>query len=127
MFNYMHKRLKLFSFFAFLLVLSACTTGELVYQLPDGTLKTGCETEYTWAPSVDRYAVEYTLNYCAKKATAKGYKVIDESLLQLDISLPKAPKGKVWTFELAEEEYKAGRLSDKEYGYLIAAIDLKDI
>lgn len=105
--------------------LIGCTTGQLVYITPQGETKTACETEYRWDPSVDRHAVDYILSYCAKQAVAKGYTVVDKRLLSLDTALVKPPEGQTWTFALATEEYNAGRLSDKEYGYLIAFIDLQ--
>ncbi len=105
-------------------LLGACTTGHLVYINPEGETKTACETEYSWDPSVDRHAVDYVLSHCAKQAVAKGNTVVDKRLLTLDTALAKPPQGTVWTFELATQEHKAGRLTDKEYGYLVAAIDL---
>jgi hypothetical protein len=105
-------------------LLSACTTGHLEYRTPQGEIKFACETEYTWQPSVDKYAVEYILSYCAKKAEAKGNTVIDKTLLTLDLSVPEPPEGKSWSFELAQHMHKQGRLTDKEFGYLIAYLDL---
>jgi len=113
--------------FAILLIftLSACTTrGQLAYITTTGEHKTACETEYTWAPSVDKYAVEYILSYCAKKAVEKGHKVLDKSLLKLDLTIPNNPKGVAWTFEYAKKLHKQDELSDKELGYIIAFIDL---
>lgn len=108
-----------------ILVLSACVTqGKLEYITSDGEHKTACETEYTWQPSVDKYAVEYILSYCAKKAVEKGHKVVDESLLTMDLSIPLPPNGQSWTFEYAKELHEDKKLSDKEYGYIIAYVDL---
>jgi len=107
-----------------LLILSACTQGRLQYMTKEGNLRTACETEYTWQPSVDKYAVEYILSYCAKKATEKGHDVLDKSLLTLDTSIPKPPEGKDWSHALAKELHQLGTISDKEYGYIIAYIDL---
>tara|TARA_Y100000588_G_scaffold84217_1_gene88802 strand:- start:20397 stop:20630 length:234 start_codon:yes stop_codon:yes gene_type:complete len=61
-------------------LLIGCTTGRLEYVTPEGETKYGCETEYTWQPSVDKYAVK--------------------------------------------SMYKKGQLTDKQYGYLIAYMDL---
>jgi|TARA_B110000211_G_scaffold62797_1_gene71702 hypothetical protein len=107
------------------LVLASCTTqGKLEYISLDGEHKTACETEYTWEPSVDKYALEYILSYCAKKAVKKGHRVVDESLLKIDLSIPLSPNGNSWTFDYAKKLHKNNRLSDKEYGYIIAYIDL---
>ena len=104
--------------------LTACTTGRLDYITPAGERKVACEVEYTWEPSVDFYAVEYTLSYCAKKLTEKGNTVVDKSLLDKSLEVVDPPKGKAWTFELAQQLHKDGKLTDKEYGYLVAYIDL---
>lgn len=107
-----------------LLALAGCTQGHLQYVNQQGKLKTACEIEYTWEPSVDKYAVEYILSYCAKKAKEKGYDVIDKSLLTLDTSIPKPPIGKAWSHELAKQLHRMNKISDKEYGYIIAYLDL---
>ncbi|MCL4409461.1 MAG: hypothetical protein M1356_03935 [Gammaproteobacteria bacterium] len=105
-------------------MLTACTTGRLEYITADGERKFACETEYTWQPSVDKYAVEYVLAYCAQQAVSQGYEVIDTELLALDLSVPNPPVGQVWNHTLAKREYKRGQLTNKEYGYLIASLDL---
>ncbi len=108
-----------------MLVLASCATrGKLEYITSDGARKIACETEYTWEPSVDKYAVEYTLSYCAKKAVKKGHKIVDESLLKIDLNIPLSPNGSSWTFDYATKLHKNNKLSDKEYGYIIAYIDL---
>ena len=61
------------------------------YLTAEGEKKTACETEYTWKPSVDKYAVEYVLSYCAKKAVEKGYTVLDKRLLTLIRTIPQPP------------------------------------
>ena len=102
-----------------------CTTqGKLEYITAQGERKTACETEYSGAPYVDKYAVEYVLSYCARKAVKQGHTVINKSLLELDLSIPKVPTGNIWTFESATQLYKSNQLSDREYGYIIAYVDL---
>ena len=110
----------LFSFLLF----AGCTTGRLEYVTPSGDTKFACETEYTWQPSVDKYAVEYVLSYCAKHAAAKGNTVIQQELLKIDLTVPEPPEGMEWNFDLAKSMYKKGELSDKEFGYLVAYMDL---
>lgn len=101
-----------------------CTTGRLEYVTPKGEKRYACETEYTWAPSVDKYAVEYVLSYCAKEAAKRGNKVVQEYLLELDLTVVAPPKGKSWDYELAKSLHQRNELTDKEYGYLIAYMDL---
>lgn len=109
-----------------LLTQSACSTrGQLLYLTPAGEQKTACATEYSGAPAVDRYAVEYVLASCAREAAARGYRVQDPRLLQLDLAVAAPPAGQRWSFELATLQHRRGQLSDKEYGYLIGWIDLE--
>lgn len=118
------KKIKIIGIFCLAHFLSACTRGHLVYINAEGEKKTACETEYTWEPSVDQYAVEYVISYCAMRAAAKGYTVLDKGLLKIDRSLAAPPPGQHWSHALAEQWHDEGRLTDKEYGYLIAALDL---
>lgn len=112
-------------FFGIALFLTACATqGELEYINTEGQYQTACATEYTWLPSVDKYAVEYTLSYCAKQAVKRGYRVLEESLLTIDTKIPPSPNGQPWTFETAKQLHRLNKLTDKEYGYIIAYIDL---
>lgn len=114
-----------FSSIAFsLLLLAGCTTGRLEYMTPEGETKFACEVEYTWEPSVDKYAVEYILSYCAKQAVETGNTVIRKELLELDLSIPKPPKGKQWSFELAKSLHEQEKITDKQYGYIVAHLDL---
>ena len=118
-------RLRVFFLLLSLIFLLACSTqGKLEYITVKGEMKTACETEYSGSRSVDKYAVEYVLSYCARKAKQQGHTVINKSLLELDLSIPKAPEGNKWTFELATKFYESNQLSDKEYGYIIAYVDL---
>ncbi|WP_419570083.1 hypothetical protein [Rheinheimera sp.] len=122
--------MRLFQITALLLTITAlpgCTTGQLSYVTPDGEHKTACHTEYSGQPSVDYYAVEYILSYCATEATKQGHTVSEQHLLDINRTLPAAPAGKSWSHELARQLHQAGQLSDKEYGYLIAAMDLGHI
>jgi len=117
--------LRLYIILPILLVIASCATrGKLHYVTLSGEHKTACATEYTWLPSVDKYAVEYVLSYCAKKAVKQGHKVLDESLLKNDLSIPQPPNGQFWTAESAEQLHKKQKLTDKEYGYIIAYLDL---
>ncbi len=106
------------------LLLTACTTGRLDYIDANGVKKIGCEVEFTGSPSVDKYAVEYSLSLCAKSIVKKGYKIEELYLLDIDTSIPQLPCGQVWNHELAKQKYKAKQISSKEYGYIVANIDL---
>ena len=104
--------------------LAACTTGQLYYVDDQGNRNLACDVEFVGMPSVDIYAVEYALSLCAKSAVRKGYTVEEVDLLSLDTTIPLAPCGRLWNHELAKHQYKQGELSKKEYGYIVANIDL---
>jgi hypothetical protein len=106
------------------LILSGCTRGHLEYIDKQGQLKTACETEYTWQPSVDKYAVQYVLAYCARKAEQQGLKVLNNDLLKIDLSLPPAPNEKKWDIATAKMAYEKGEINERQYGFIIAHIDL---
>lgn len=106
------------------LLLCGCTRGHLAYVTPQGEHKTGCATEYSWAPAVDKHAVDYVLAYCAKGAVAQGHQIQDQRLLQLDLTIPPAPPGQRWSHALAATQHKTGNISDQQYGYIVAYLDL---
>ena len=108
----------------FVVTLGGCTSGKLEYTDHSGNIVQGCHVEYSWAPSVDKHAVQYILAHCARQAIKKGHKVEDENLLTLDLSIPPPPCGKVWDHELAKQYYRREQLTAREYGYIIAHIDL---
>lgn len=118
------RAIKKLGFYCLVYFLAGCTSGHLEYVTPQGEKKVACETEYTWEPSVDKYAVEYIISYCAMRAVEKGNSVINKSLLTIDRKLPEPPLGKSWSHELAKQLHNQGQLTNKEYGYLIAALDL---
>ncbi|MEJ2911987.1 hypothetical protein WDB87_04825 [Pseudoalteromonas sp. C12FD-1] len=109
-----------------LFLLSACTTGELYYTKVSGERVLGCDVEFVGLPSVDKFAVEYALSLCAKSSMKKGYSIDKEQeyLLTLDLQIPEPKCGQSWNHKSAKEHYRAGKLSKKEYGYIVAHIDL---
>lgn len=96
-----------------LYLLAACTTGKLYYTDQSGKRVLGCD-------------VEYALSLCAKSAVKKGHQLDSEQiyLLELSTSIPDPPCGKLWDHEIAKTEYKSGKLSKKQYGYIVAYIDM---
>lgn len=113
-----------FCFVFSLVLLGGCTRGHLDYVTTLGEHKTACHTEYSWAPAVDKHAVDYVLAYCAKGAVAQGYQVKEPRLLQLDLTIPAAPDGQRWSHELASAQHKSGKITDQQYGYIVAYLDL---
>ena len=103
---------------------SGCTTGQLYYVDTEGNEKLGCEYEFVGTPSVNKYAAEYVLSLCAKTIVKKGGVIQEEYLLKIDTSIPLAPCGKAWTHELAKQQFNSEQISKKEYGYIVAHIDL---
>jgi len=117
---------KFLSIFAVLFLLSACTTGQLYYTKASGERVLGCDVEFVGIPSVDKFAVEYALSLCAKSSVKKGYSIDKEKeyLLTLELQIPESKCGESWNHKSAKEHYRAGKLSKKEYGYIVANIDL---
>ena len=117
---------KFLSIFAVLFLLSACTTGKLYYTKASGERVLGCDVEFVGIPSVDKFAVEYALSLCAKSSVKKGYSIDKEKeyLLTLKLQIPEPKCGESWNHKSAKEQYKTGKLSKKEYGYIVAHIDL---
>ena len=107
------------------LLMTACTTtGQLYYLDKSGARKLACDVEFIGMPSVDKFAVEYALSLCAKSIVKKGFAIEDVQLLKIDTTIPKSPCGRVWTHELAKQQFNNNILSKKEYGYLVGHIDL---
>ncbi|KPV93979.1 hypothetical protein AN214_03950 [Pseudoalteromonas sp. P1-9] len=107
---------------------SACTTsGQLYYVDTKGNKKLGCDVEFIGMPSVDKFAVEYALSLCAKSIVKKGGVVQEQDiyLLKVDTAIPAAPCGKAWNHDLAKQQFQSKELSKKEYGYIVANIDLE--
>lgn len=107
-----------------LFCLSGCVSGHLEYIDTEGNRKTGCEVEFLWEPVGGEHAVDYVLNYCAQRYAKKDYALVDDRVLKLDIVLPDPPPGKEWSYNLASQMLKEDQLTDKEYGYLIAHVEL---
>ena len=111
---------------AALFLLSACTTGKLYYTVDSDERVLACDVELIGLPSVDKFAVEYALSLCAKSSIKNGYSIDEEKeyLLTLDLQIPKVLCGDSWNHKSAKAQYKTGKLSKKEYGYIVANIDL---
>ncbi|MBW4967731.1 hypothetical protein KZZ04_15315 [Pseudoalteromonas sp. CR1] len=107
-------------------LLSACTTGKLYYTKASGERVLGCYVEFVGIPSVDKFAVEYALSLCAKSSVKKGYSIDKEKeyLLTLELQIPESKCGESWNHKSVKKLYKTGKLSKKEYGYIVAHIDL---
>jgi hypothetical protein len=117
---------KFLSISAMLFFLSACTTGELYYTKASGERVLGCDVEFVGIPSVDKFAVEFALSLCAKSSVKKGYSIDKEKeyLLTLNLKIPEPKCGQSWNHKSAKKQYETGKLSKKEYGYIVAHIDL---
>lgn len=112
--------------FSLIFICSACTTsGQLYYVDTEGNEKLGCDVEFIGMPSVDKFAVEYALSLCAKSIVKKGGRIKESHLLKIDTTIPAAPCGEAWTHELAKQHFQSEYISKKEYGYIVANIDLE--
>lgn len=107
-------------------VTGGCVTSGQLQVWEGDQPRTYCDVEFVGAPKVDNYAVEYALSICAKNAVSKGLTIADSDrhLLELDLTIPEPPCGEKWDHDLAEQQYRADKLTPKQYGYLVAHIDL---
>jgi len=104
--------------------LGCTTSGQLNYVDTEGNEKLACDVEFIGLPSVDKFAVEYALSLCAKSIVKKGGVIKEEHLLSIDTAIPLAPCQKAWIHELVKQQYQSNNLTKKEYGYIVANIDL---
>ncbi|WP_339350451.1 hypothetical protein [uncultured Alteromonas sp.] len=120
------EQLKFIFIVLIFIFLGGCTTGKLYYTDNSGKRNLGCDVAFTGLPSVDKYAVEYALSLCAKSFIAKGYSIDDENayLIGVDATIPQPPCDTKWDHSVAKSKFKQGSLSKKEYGYIVAHIDL---
>lgn len=109
-----------------LIGLQSCTTGSLDYLDQSGERKQACEFEFVGLPHVDRYALEYALSVCAKSVQQHGGKIDREQayLLNLDLTVPAPPCDQIWSHDKVKTAYREQEITAKEYGYLVAHIDL---
>jgi hypothetical protein len=115
---------KIFIFLLIVFIVSGCTTGQLHYVDTEGNRILACDVEFVGLPSVDKFAVEYALSLCAKNAVKRGFDIERPELLTIDTTIKLAPCGRIWDHELAKQSYNDGYLSKREYGYVVANIDL---
>ncbi|MDM7862310.1 hypothetical protein QTP81_17010 [Alteromonas sp. ASW11-36] len=111
---------------AIVCLLTGCTTGQLYYTNAAGERKLACNVEFVGLPKVDIHAVDYALSFCAKTAVKQGH-ILDaeqQYLLTLDTQFPAPPCGVAWDHEIAKSAYDNRFLTAREYGYIVAHVDL---
>ncbi|XOV77588.1 MAG: hypothetical protein ACFHVJ_11565 [Aestuariibacter sp.] len=86
-----------------------------------------CSAGYDWHLYGIQDSIDYILHKCAKGHVDNGYRISDETILSKDFSLPVAPPGKTWNKKLAMQEFKAGRITEKKLGYILAEIEYRHI
>lgn len=67
--------------------------------------------------------VDYLLHVCAQEHVKKGYALSDDSILENEFWLPAPPQDSMWNKRTALRELKSENISEKEYGYIRAAIE----
>lgn len=103
---------------------AGCTTGQLYSIDSQNNRQLICDVEFVGLPKVDKYAVEYALSLCAKSAARRGLRIDKPELLEIETTIPEAPCGTKWSHEAAKQQFALKKLSNKEYGYIVANIDL---
>ncbi|WP_347331627.1 hypothetical protein [Marinimicrobium locisalis] len=112
--------------FSLLLAISlmmSCAKGSLDVLDRDDNVIGECSANFYWHWRGAQASVDYLLYVCAQEHIDKGYRVSDESVLKNDYTLPKVPKGASWNKSVARTEFKKENISEREYGYILAAIE----
>lgn len=100
-----------------------CARGQLDIIDADENIVGECSANFYghWYGAQD--SVDYILHVCAKEQVEKGYRISDGSIFDNDYTLPEPPQDSAWNKRAAEREFKDGNISEKQYGYILAAIE----
>lgn len=100
-----------------------CARGQIDIIDADENIVGQCSANFYghWYGAQD--SVDYILHICAKEQVAKGFRISDESILDNDYTLPTPPQGAAWNKRTAKQEFNGGNISEKQYGYVLAAIE----
>ncbi len=111
--------------FIVLIFLSGCAERAIDITDNEGKIVGGCKAGYNWHLYGLQDSIDYMLYECAKESIAKGLKISDERLLTLDFTLPQPPNGKLWNKKLAMQHFHKGKITERQLGYILAAIEYK--
>lgn len=119
--------MKNYSILFFLCFLLGCAEGRLYVVGNQGEILGECSARFYWHWQGAQDSVDYMLYICAQEYLDKGYKLSDESILENDYTLPNPPLGSSWNKKIASEQFNLNRISEREYGYILAAIEYEYI
>ncbi|MEP0203625.1 MAG: hypothetical protein ABJ084_05185 [Halioglobus sp.] len=106
-------------------LLLGCAQGRVDVLDKDGNVIGACTADFNfhWYGAQD--SVDYILYLCAKENIDKGYRISDESILAKDYTIPEPPNGEKWTQQSAKDQFSKKLISEKKYGYILAAIEFR--
>jgi hypothetical protein len=112
-----------FKIIILLFFLSGCAERIIDISNKDGAVVGECNAGFDWHFYGLQDSIDYLLYQCAKDSIAKGYTISDERLLTIDFSLPELQVGKSWNKKLAMEYFHKSKLTERELGYILAAVE----
>ena len=111
------------SLLLFAAVIMGCANGEVNVIDANDKVVGQCSAKLYWHWHGAQDSVDYLLHVCAKEQVEKGFRISDESVLYGDYALPAPPQDMSWNKKIALQEFKDGNISEKKYGYILAAIE----
>lgn len=119
--------MKSFCVLFFVSLLLGCAEGRLDVIGKYGVVVGECSARFDWHWYGAQDSVDYMNYICAKEHIDKGLGISDASILENDYTLPIPPLGSSWNKKMAFEQFKADKISEKKYGYILAAIEYEYI
>jgi len=118
------KYLKINVVILLMLLLASCS-GRKIQILDENAKVVGeCYAGVDWHFYGMQDTIDYMLYECAKEPLASGYTISDETLLELDFTLPLPPSGyDVWNKKIAMQQYRKNNITEQKLGYILAAIE----
>lgn len=115
--------MKYFSVLFFAGVIMGCAKGQIDILDANEKVVGHCSANIYWHWHGAQDTVDYLLHVCAQEQVKKGYELSDNSILENEFRLPEPPQDSIWNKRTALRELKSENISEKEYGYIRAAIE----
>lgn len=104
-------------------ILLGCAKGRVDILSQEGHLLGHCTANFYWHWHGAKDSVDYMLYRCAKEHRDQGRVISDISVFDNDYTLPLPPEGESWNKRNSYNQYKSGALTERKYGYILAAIE----
>ena len=114
--------MKTFSFLLFASMIMGCAKGHIAILDVNEKVVGHCSANVYWHWYGAQDTVDYLLHVCAQKHAEQGFDLSDESILEREFAIPTPPQDS-WNKKTALRELKSESISEKEYGYIRAAIE----